>query len=128
MGAQNRNTKTVIAKSDLSAKTGYGVYLNGETDGLNIVAAICGANARAYGFIENPPSDIAKPMTIVTRGECYAYAGGTVDEGDPLKTDSNGAVVEAGTDKDRVVGIALQASSGSELIKIEVEKYEISST
>jgi hypothetical protein len=129
MGAQNRNIETFVAATDLSAKKGYAVYLNGSLSGQTPVAAICTANLRAVGIIDNEPYYTDYPMGVVTHGHAFAYAGGAVDEGDPLKTDGNGALVKADTDKDKVVALARQASAaGSELIKVFVNAYELSTT
>lgn len=118
--------KTYIAKTDLSAKEGYAVFLTTDDKINNTpVARIATANVRAIGVIENPPSGTGKAMSVALSGLTRGIAGGDITAGLALKTDANGALVHADTDKDKVVAIAQEAAASGELFDIEIVKYDI---
>lgn len=115
------------AKTDLSAKLGYAVYVTTDTKVNNLpVAAICTSNLRAKGIIVDPPKGAAYSMAIAVDGEfTRAMAGDTITAGSPLKTDTNGALVVADTDKDHVVALAEEAASAGELFDVQVKIYDL---
>lgn len=120
-------TETFAAKTDLSAKKGYAVYVTTDTAVSNTaVAAICGANAKAVGIIIDPPYGANHEMGVVTSGRCKAIAGASFNAGVPLKTNTDGTLILADTDKDHVIALSRKASGGAgEFVDVEVIKYDL---
>jgi hypothetical protein len=124
--ANDQLVKTYAAKTDLSAKIGYAVYLADDAKVNNTpVATICGANARAIGIITDPPYGTSYAMNVCVDGYCRAYAGDTIAAGAKLITDTNGALVTGTTDKNHVVAIAQEDAAAGELFDIMIALYDL---
>ena len=118
--------RTYAAHTDLSAKKGYAVYLTTATKTKNTPeVAICTANARGIGIIVEPPLAADKGVGVCVGGFCKAILGETVTAGVPLRADTNGALVTASTDKDKVIAISQEGGDAADLIEVEILRYDL---
>jgi len=105
--AQHLQDLSREAGADLSAKQFYAGALNSSGE------LVLGAAGTALGIIQDKPKDNTTGR-LRLQGISPAIVNGNsvnIAVGDPLKSDSNGLLVKAATDKDRVVAIALQAAT-----------------
>ncbi len=99
---------SATADATLETKRGYCVTQSGAD-----TCAISGANERALGVLMNAPR-AGEEATVAVAGMPEALVNGNsvhITYGDPLETDSGGALVKCTTDKHKVVAIALGAAT-----------------
>ena len=79
----------------------------------------------AYGILPDP-TDANVPANVITCGECYAIAGGTIAAGAALAPDADGEVKTAATG-DAIVGEALEAAVAGDrfLITLSLDKTRL---
>jgi hypothetical protein len=96
---------TLVAAADLSAKQYYFVKLNSSGE-----AALCAAATdKPVGILQNAPT-AGQECEVLVSGGSKVVAGGTLDEGNSIGTDSAGKAVAyaQGTDTTKyIVGMAL---------------------
>jgi hypothetical protein len=107
---------TLVAAADLSAKQYTFVKLNSSGQ----AAACAAATDKPIGILQNAPTS-GQECEIVVSGGSKVKAGGTLDEGNSVGTDSNGAAVALaqGTDTTKyVVGQALLPAVSGEIATV----------
>jgi hypothetical protein len=117
------------AAADLSAKQ----YTFVKVDSSGKAAAAGTAGEVVVGVLQNKPSASGQAATVVVTGVSKVYAGGSIDEGDLIKTANDGQALaavkgttntgDAGGASDPlvgsyVVGIALSAGGDGELVSV----------
>ena len=89
---------------------------------------VAGANGRAIGVLQNKPNAANLAAVVMVSGASKLVVDGTVaiGVGVPLKADASGRGVVAGTDKDKVCAIALEASSAAnDIIEVLICNYDL---
>lgn len=78
------------------------------------------ADEIVIGVVQNKPQYTGSAATIGIRGVSKVLAGGTVNAGDAVKVDANGAGVAATLPADAalVVGVALTSGASGEVISV----------
>lgn len=102
------------SSADLSAKQFYVVKYHTVAGQI----ALSAAAGDAIGILQNDPNT-NQPATVRHLGISKAVVDGNsvaIAIGDPLKSSSNGRLVKAATDKDRVVAWAEEASTADNVI------------
>ena len=87
------------------------------TDGTLILASA--ATDKFVGVLQNKPA-VGAAGLVRFIGTSKVVAGGTINPGDLVTADSNGAVVTTTTTKDRVLGTAILSAAASAGDIIEV--------
>lgn len=120
---------TVESSADLSThqfKFVIGAALSGNSQQARV--ALAGANGRAFGVLQNKPSAAGQGAVVRISGVTKLVVDGTsaIAVGGPLKSDASGRGVVAGTDKDKVCAIAMEASSAAnDIIAALVCNYDL---
>ena len=106
-------TKSFKSAADYSAAvTNVAVYLSAE----NTVTR-CGANAKAIGIMVNNPNT-NEAAEVIVLGTAPMKAGTAITLNDWIKTDTIGEADVADTDKDKVIGLALQGASDGDIFEV----------
>ena len=117
--------RSYSAGADLSAKKGYAVKLNGSRANRTPVAILAGANEGAIGIITEPGIENGDRISVCVHGFCFAKLGGTVDEGNALKVDANGALVAATPSEDDVIIARVeQGGVSGDIVQVFVNAYK----
>jgi len=84
-----------------------------------------GTRRTPYSSLDDGYAAIAgEDLMVYTQGaECWLELGGTVANGDRLKSDANGKGVATTTDRDEWGAVAMQAGASGKLIKVRVDPY-----
>lgn len=103
--------RTLEAAADLSAKQYYIVKLASATT-INVSDSA----AAAYGVLQDKPKSGEHGLVAVAGSGGITRvisdgSGTAIAAGDFIKSHTNGKAIKAGTDKDRAIGMALEASS-----------------
>lgn len=116
----------IAAAADLSAKQYYWVKLASTT-----TCNVAGAGEAAVGILINEPES-GEAADIFALGVGYGMVNGNsvnITYGDPLKSDASGIAVKAATDKDRIIGWALDASDADgDVIRVLVAPATLSTS
>ena len=123
-------SKSYEASADLSASQYCFVKPStGVAGGVSARMALCGANERTFGVLQTNPNAIGLAGTVRHAGTTKLKVDGSgtaISVGDPLKSNASGIGVKAGTDKDHVGAIALEASTASgDLIEALIAIYDL---
>jgi len=78
------------------------------------------SNEIIVGVLQNKPQVVGAAATVAIRGISLVEAGDTIDAGDPVKVDSDGAAVAAtpGTDAALYVGVAVGGAAVGQLVPV----------
>jgi len=115
-------TRPVAA--DYSAKEFYCMDLNGSAQ-WELVSE---AGAEAMGILQDDPDTAGDYGTCAGAGISKAIYGGTVDEGDPLTTDSSGRLVESTDPTDYVLARCLVAGVVSDIGRVLITHEGLASS
>ena len=78
---------------------------------------VSGANGRSIGILQNKPTAAGLGAVVRTSGRSKLVTDtSAIIVGSPLKSGATGEGVLAGTDKDKVGGIAMEANGGAAVI------------
>lgn len=108
------------ADADLSAKQYYIAKVT--STGVDLAAAATNA---ICGVIQNTPAS-GEQTDIRFLGTSKVKAGGTVSAGDWVTADSAGKAVATTTDKDFIVGQALEAAVSGDIFEIRLCLFTLS--
>lgn len=111
---QSRDTRTMVAGEDLSAKQFKFVTL--ESDGEIDVADSAGENC--FGVLLNAPTAGAA-ATVAISGKVMVESGGTIAAGAAVQADANGDALTAASG-DVVMGYALEAAVDGQIMAMEL--------
>jgi len=117
--ASNQTVKSFICgAASLVTKQYYAVQM-GATDNAVIVAGAGAAEgAHVIGILQNKPA-IGEPASVAIGGTSKLQMGATCDRGEKIKAIAGGTGTPATTDKDSVIGIALESAvSATSIIEI----------
>lgn len=111
-------TKSYEASADLSASRYCFVKPStGVAGGVSARIALCGANERGFGVLQDAPDAVGIAGAVRHLGTTKLKVDGTgtpIVVGSVLKSDASGRGVVAGTDKDKVLARALEASTAED--------------
>lgn len=118
----NSNEKTFLASEDLSAKQYYIMQMDSSGD--------CeigeGATDLLIGVLQNTPES-GQAANVRFAGTSKVLAAGAISIGDWVTTDSAGKAVATTTDKNVVIGKALEAATNAgDIIEIEMSIFTLS--
>lgn len=106
----------LLAAADLSAQQYKFVVLSAAGQ-VNVAST---GGARAIGILQNKPRQ-GEAAQVIYEGESFLVAGGTINIGDMLKTDTSGRGVSTTTATDIVCAMALEAASAAgDIIRVRV--------
>lgn len=108
-------TSGFTAASDLSAKEGYIVKFGTTANTITLA----GAGDKALGVLCNAPTSGSAASVIVSGGGT-AIAGGTISQGDLVKSDANGKAVVATSPDDNIIGEAMESAVANQQFSILV--------
>lgn len=90
---------------------------------------VSGANGRCFGILQNKPNaaNLGAVVRVSGRSKLVVDGSGTnITVGMPLKSAAAGVGVAAATDKDKVGGIALEASTAAnDIIDVLISNYDL---
>jgi hypothetical protein len=121
---------TIEASADLSTHQ-FKFVIGAAASGNSQLARVnvSGANGRSFGILQNKPSAAGLGAVVRLAGTSKLVvdgSGSAISVGSPLKADASGRGVVAGTDKDKVGAIALEASSAAnDVIEALICIYDI---
>lgn len=107
------------ADADYSAETNRYKAVKLDADGK---VTLAGANSPDFiGFLQNTPNSQGAAEIAVIGGGSKAIAGGTIEEGDRLTTDTNGDLVSIATGETKYAcAIALQGAVDNDIFSVLV--------
>lgn len=106
------------ATADYSAKQYCAVTFGADDEHATVQSS---AGGRCFGILQNAPNAAnAIAEVALPGGGAKAVLGGTVTRGNFLKSDANGALVAAATDKDEYVAKAMASGVAGDVIAVEV--------
>lgn len=114
--------KTLIAGEDLSAKTGY----IGQLDASGNLEVGEGATDLLVGVIESNEGGTGNSASYQFIGTAKVIAGGSIAIGDLVTSDANGKAVATTTNKDVVIGRALEAADAGDFIEVQLGIHKAS--
>lgn len=97
--------------ADYSAKQFYAMALNGSRQA--VLASAQGQ--KCIGILQDDPDAANRVGRVAVLGISKCIYGGTVDENDPLTTDSSGKLIKATAENEHVVGLCLRAGVSSDI-------------
>ena len=104
-------TESFKAAADLSAKQHYLVKISA----ADTVALCADPGDKAIGVLLNKPAAAGRAAQVQLRGVAKVVTDGTagagIAAGDAVGTDGDGKAIVKSTDKDRIIGHALEAST-----------------
>lgn len=109
----NKNSLTLVAAADLSAKQYHAVSVN--TDGK---AAAADADDFAVGILQNNPG-AGQAATVTYHGVSKAKAGGSITAGARVTSNASGQIVAAAAG-DSILGIALTGGASGDVVSVLV--------
>lgn len=122
----DKNEFTYVAKTDLSAKKGYAVYVTTDAEVNNTpVVDICTANKSAVVGIITDPGVAGQSIGVAIEGFVNAVVGENVTAGAFLKTNTAGKLVVASSDKDHVIAQAQKAGNSGEEVQVLIRKFDL---
>jgi hypothetical protein len=120
---------TLEAAADLSThQYKFLIVSAGVVGGQQCRVNVAGANGRAIGVQQNKPPAAGMGAVVRISGLTKLVVDGTtpIAAGNPLKADASGRGVLAGTDKDKVNAVALEASSAAnDIIEALIALYDL---
>lgn len=120
---------TLEAAADLSThQFKFVIGVAGIAGGQLARTNVSGANGRTIGVLQNKPSAAGLGAVVRVSGtsKLVVDGGAAIAAGVPLKADASGRGVVAGTDKDKVGGIALEPSTvANDVIEALIVHYDI---
>lgn len=115
-------SKSLVSAADLSANAGYIAKL--DTSGNVVLAAA--ATDNIVGVIEDGAGASGTAVSYQFLGTAKVKAGGTISIGAWVTADSAGKGVATTTDKDVVIGRALEAAVSGDIIEVQLGIHKIS--
>lgn len=85
-----------------------------------------GAGDFSVGILQNKPAAAGRPASVRISGTSKLKIADTVNEGDLLKADTDGAGVPSTADRENVVARALEAGASGAYIMVEILKFQSS--
>lgn len=115
-------TKTLTAGEDLSAKIGY----IGQLDASGNLEVGESATDLLVGVIVSNDGGSGSPACYQFLGTAKVIAGGSVSIGAFVTSDTAGKAVATTTDKDVVIGRALEAADDGDFFEVQLFLHKIS--
>lgn len=97
----------------------YGIAVGGDADG------IYGTGAAAAADVNRAALAAGEAVVVVTQGRCPARVSGTIAIGDELTQDATAGTLEKALTGDIVIAVALQASTGTDIAVVDVQRGQI---
>ena len=95
----------------------YGIAVGGDTDG------VYGDGSAATTDLNRATASAGQGVVVVTQGRCPArVSGGSIVVGSKLTQSATAGTLELAATSDEVIAIALQPSSGSDIIAVDVQR------
>jgi hypothetical protein len=113
---------TKIAGADLSAKQFYIVKPDSTAEQVVLAAA---ATNKLLGVLQNTPKS-GEAANVRILGTSKVIAGGSVTDGAWVTSDASGKGVATTTDKDVVVGMAMEAASSGDIFEVLLVHFTLS--
>lgn len=102
---------------------GKAVKLAADSDGTTVVVGAANTD-KCIGIIQNAASsDLEGAEVALPGGGAKALLGEAVEAGDSLVCHTDGSLVAANAEGDRVIAVAMQAGASGDLISVEVVIY-----
>lgn len=115
-------TITLISAADLSEKAHY---IAADNASGKAILATTGTTVN-LGVIVDGGRASGDPVTIQYSGEARVKSSGTIGEGDAITATTAGEAVATTTDKDIVIGHALEAAADGDIFRILLHKSYMS--
>lgn len=114
--------KSLVAAADLSAK----LFYIAKVDTSGNLALAAAATDPIVGVIQNNDGGSGAMATYRFLGTSKVIAGGSISIGDLVTSDSAGKAVATTTNKDIVIGRALEAADSGDIIEVQLSIHKAS--
>lgn len=107
-----------VEVADAQGELAYGIAVGGDVDGTY------GDGAASTDDTTRAVNAAGQGVVVVTQGRCKAQVTGTIAIGDALTASAAGGLEPAAA-ADEVIAIALQASTGTDMAAVDVQRQGI---
>lgn len=116
-----------ITKISTADQSTTGQYLIQKMDGTTAEKVVVAAAAtdKLLGVLQNKPK-AGEPALVRVLGTSKVVAGGAVAQGDFVTSDGAGKAIATTTDKNVVIGMALEAAATSDIFEILMVHFTLS--
>lgn len=112
--------KSFVSTNDLSAAEFLIVKQDASND--NSVVAAAASTDPILGVLQNKPKALESAV-VRWGGSSKVIAGGTITRGDRVTSDGSGHAVTTTTNKDVVLGIALQSAVAADIFEVALSHF-----
>lgn len=116
--ASTRQPAVRAFKAAAAIARGKAVKKGADDDHVQVCSAATDKSLGLVNFASTAAEDVIE--ICVPGGGAVALAGGTIEQGDLLAPDSNGALVATTTENDRVIAMAMEDAVSGDLFDVEV--------
>lgn len=112
-----------VENGDTQGEFIYGIVVGGDADGI-FGDGSASTDDLTRAVLANQPA-AKSSVVVLTQGRGLARVTGTIALGDPLTQSATEGVLEVATTGDIIIARALQASTGSDIIAVDVQRAGI---
>lgn len=109
-----------VENGDTQGEFIYGVVVGGDADGVYGDGA-ASVDDKTRAVLANQPA-AKSGVVVLTQGRGLARVTGTIALGDPLTQSATEGVLEVASASDVVIARALQPSTGSDIIAVDIQR------